>query len=197
MIGLQQKKLKRLFVYSSIVNVGFILLGIASGSNESLQNVFIFLILYLFMSLSLWVFYISLRFNSNNRLTSYINDFSSLILTNPFLILVFILNLFSLAGIPPLIGFWTKLIIILSALDASLYFSAIFIVIVNVIGVFYYLRLVKGLYFNLNNISIYSFNAISKENSIVLSLSFLFIIYFMVNSDFIILLSYKISNVIY
>jgi len=197
LVGIQQKKFKRLFIYSSIGNIGFILLGISSGTLEGLQNVFVYTFIYTLMSVILWTFYISMRLNSNNSLVNYITDISSLIILNPFLILVFVINFFSLAGIPPLVGFWTKFLIVVSALDAHIFVVSIVIALISVISVFYYLRVVKIVYFNINNIQLVSFKRISKENSLIISGCFLFLLFFMYHPDLLLLISYKIANTVY
>ena len=190
--GIRQNKLKRLFVYSSISHIGFIILGIALGSVVGIQNAYIYLMIYLLLTLNLWIFYISLRRQKTNTLNIYINDFNSLYITNPLLSLFFAINIFSLAGVPPLIGFWVKFLILSSLMENSLIIVTIVIAFVSGVSAFFYVRLVKILYYSVDLSPILSFKEISKENALILAYTFSILILFMLHPDLLILWVSKI-----
>ena len=193
---MRQKKIKRLIVYSSINHIGFILLGISvSSSIESLQNIFIYIFIYLLITSIIWGIYISLYNKKTNKLINYLNDFSSLYYNNSTLSFIFIITLFSTAGIPPLIGFWIKYLILVSALDAYFIIPSILILFLSSISVYFYIRIVKAIYFNFNknNIKLISFYSISKRNSLLISVLFLLTFFLILNPNIFILFSYKLS----
>ena len=195
-LGVRQKKIKRLIIYSSISHIGFILLGIGvSSSLDTLQNIYVYLFIYLLITSVTWSIYISLYIKQKNKLIRYLNDFSSLFYTNPILSFIFIIVLFSTAGIPPLIGFWIKYLIIVSAIDSYFILPSILVLFLSAISVFFYIRIVKAIYFNFNanNIKILSFEAISKKNSLLISSLFLITLFLIVNPNLFLLISYKIS----
>jgi NADH-quinone oxidoreductase subunit N len=192
--GLRQQKLKRLFIFSSIGNIGFILFGITSGTLEGLQFVFVYILIYLLMSIILWVSYISLRFLKTNSVLIYLSDLSSLIITNPLFISIFVLNFFSIAGIPPLLGFWSKFLIFMSSLDFGFIFFSVLILFLNMVSVFYYLRLIKLIYFNINNLIILYFKAIPRINANILSFFIILLFFFIIFPDFLLLFAYKLAH---
>jgi NADH-quinone oxidoreductase subunit N len=192
-MSIRQKKFKRLFAYSTISHIGFLLFAISTGSREGIQAFMLYILIYMFMSLSLWVILISLRLKKKNILAIFLTDFSSLFYINPALSFIFCLNLLSMAGIPPLLGFWTKFLVFLSAINSSLYIASICAIFISSVSAFYYLRLLKLLYFNDKyTLSLNSYYTISKENSLILSFSSIFIIVCMVYPNFILILINKI-----
>ena len=168
-IALQQTKIKRLLVYSTIGHVGYILIGVVSGNSEGIQSLFFYLIIYILSSLCIWG---SILILNNIR---FISELKIVKLINPFLFINLIVNFFSLAGIPPLAGFLAKLSIFISALNSNLYIITLLIVFLSIISTFYYLKLIKIL--TVEKIVHYNFSftvkSISKLNSIIISISFL------------------------
>lgn len=166
-----------------------------SSSIESLQNVYIYLFIYLLITSIIWSIYISLYNKKTNKLINYLNDFSSLYYNNSILSFIFIIVLFSTAGIPPLIGFWIKYLILVSTIDSYFILPSIIILFLSSISVYFYIRIVKVLYFNFNknNIKLISFNVISKKNSLLISSLFLLTLFLILNPNIFILFSYKIS----
>ena len=141
-----QKNLKRLVAYSSIGHIGYVLAGLATGSNEGIQNSVIYITIYVIMNLGL--FSCILMIKRNNEYYEQIDDLSGLSKNHPLLSLSLLIILFSLAGIPPLAGFFAKFYIFKSVLEQSMYFLAIVGLLSTVIAAFYYLRIIKIIYFD-------------------------------------------------
>jgi NADH-quinone oxidoreductase subunit N len=129
--------MKRLISYSAISHVGFLLIGIIPLSLYSIQAVFVYIILYIVMSIN--TFTILLNMSQYN----YIAQFSGLSRLNPVLAFTFSFTLLSIAGIPPLAGFFSKYLILINAVSNSYYLLAFVAVITSAISTFYYLRLIK------------------------------------------------------
>ena len=141
-----QTNLKRLIAYSSIGHVGYILAGLATASNDGIQSSVIYITIYILMNLGL--FSCLLMMKRNNKYFEDIEDLSGLSKNHPLLSLSLLLILFSLAGIPPLAGFFAKFYIFKSVLEQSMYFLAIVGLLSTVIAAFYYLRIIKIMYFD-------------------------------------------------
>ena len=141
-----QKNLKRLVAYSSIGHVGYALAGLATGSNEGIQSSVIYIIIYVLMNLGL--FSCLLMMKRKNVYYEQIEDLSGLSKNHPLLSLSLMIILFSLAGIPPLAGFFAKFYIFKSVLEQSMFFLAIVGLLSTVVAAFYYLRLIKIMYFD-------------------------------------------------
>jgi NADH-quinone oxidoreductase subunit N len=141
-----QTNLKRLIAYSSISHIGYALAGLATGSNDGIQSSVIYITIYIFMNLGL--FSCLLMMKRNNKYFEDIQDLSGLSKNHPLLSLSFLIILFSLAGIPPLAGFFAKFYIFKSVLEQSMYFLAIVGLLSTVVAAFYYLRIIKIMYFD-------------------------------------------------
>ena len=141
-----QTNLKRLVAYSSISHVGYALAGLATGSNEGIQSSVIYITIYVLMNLGL--FSCLLMMKRNNVYFEQIDDLSGLSKNHPLLSLSLLIILFSLAGIPPLAGFFAKFYIFKSVLEQSMFFLAIVGLLSTVVAAFYYLRLIKIMYFD-------------------------------------------------
>jgi NADH-quinone oxidoreductase subunit N len=141
-----QTNLKRLVAYSSISHIGYTLAGLATGSNEGIQSSVIYITIYIIMNLAL--FSCLLMMKRNNEYFEDIDDLSGLSKNHPLLSLSLLIILFSLAGIPPLAGFFAKFYIFKSVLEQSMYFLAIVGLLSTVIAAFYYLRIIKIIYFD-------------------------------------------------
>jgi len=141
-----QTNLKRLIAYSSIGHVGYALAGLATGSNDGIQNSIIYIIIYILMNLGL--FSCLLMMKRNNEYYEDIEDLSGLSKNHPILSLSLLIILFSLAGIPPLAGFFATFYIFKSVLEQSMYFLAIVGLLSTVVAAFYYLRIIKIIYFD-------------------------------------------------
>ena len=141
-----QTNLKRLIAYSSIGHIGYALAGLATVSNEGIQSSIIYIIIYIIMNLGL--FSCLLMMKRNNEYYEDISDLSGLSKNHPLLSLSLLIILFSLAGIPPMAGFFAKFYIFKSVIGQSMYFLAIVGLLSTVVAAFYYLRIIKIIYFD-------------------------------------------------
>ena len=141
-----QTNIKRLMAYSSIGHMGYALAGIATGTNEGVQSTIVYLTIYLVMSLGTFACIFMMR--RENIYYENINDLSGLSKNHPMIALCFLVMLFSLAGIPPLAGFFAKFYIFMSVIEVKMYALAVAGLITTVVSAFYYLRIIKIIYFD-------------------------------------------------
>ncbi len=192
--AISQIKIKRLLAFSSIGHVGYLLAGFCCGTIEGLQALLIYLIIYIVMTINIFaVLLLPLRRESTHSLqrVKYITDLAMLAKTNPLLALTLSITLFSMAGIPPLAGFYSKAILFFSLMSSTLYVLAIIGVLTSVISCFYYIRLVKIMYFEIPK-TWCSFSFITRENSLTLGLTFFFILFFLFYPSPLYLITHKI-----
>ena len=141
-----QHNIKRLMAYSSIGHVGYALIGLASGSEEGLQGVLIYMAIYLVMNVGAFACILSMKVN--DRMVENIDDLAGTAKSHPMMALGILIFMFSLAGIPPMAGFFGKFFIFKAAIGAELYTLAVIGVVSSVVGAFYYLRIVKIVFFD-------------------------------------------------
>ena len=141
-----QTNLKRLIAYSSIGHIGYVLAGLVVGTNEGIQSSIAYISIYLVMNLGLFSCLFMLK--RKDQYFETIDDLSGLSKNHPLLSLSLLVMLFSLAGIPPLAGFFAKFYIFKSVIEQSMYFLAIVGLLSTVIAAFYYLRIIKIIYFD-------------------------------------------------
>jgi NADH-quinone oxidoreductase subunit N len=141
-----QRNIKRLMAYSSIGHMGFALVGLAAGTAEGVQGVLIYMAIYLAMTLGTFSCILSMR--RDGRMVEDISDLAGLARTKPAMAFFLGLLLFSLAGIPPLAGFFAKFYVFLAAIKAGLFTLAVIGVVTSVVGAYYYLAIVKIMYFD-------------------------------------------------
>ncbi len=141
-----QTNIKRLMAYSSIGHMGFALVGLAAGSQEGVAGVILYMIIYMAMTLGTFACILAMR--RPDGMVEEISSLSGLSRTNPMLALALTALMFSLAGIPPLAGFWGKYFVFLAAIQAELYVLSVIGVLASVVGAFYYLRIVKIIWFD-------------------------------------------------
>jgi proton-translocating NADH-quinone oxidoreductase chain N len=187
--ALAQVKIKRLLAFSSIGHVGYLLIGLATGSLEGLQGIFLYLIVYFLMTLNAFSVVLSLR--PDQLRLRYITDLAGIGRTNPALGIAIALLFFSMAGIPPLAGFFGKFQVFLAAMDASYYGLALIGVLMSAVGCFYYIRLIKIMYFD-PSFEYKWFQQIDKENSMVLGLTFFTLVLFVFYPSPFYVLSHKV-----
>lgn len=147
--GLEQRKLKSLLVYSSISHMGYTLIAFSSGTFDNIQVLFCYLVIYSFSGLCIWSIFILTRVK-NNRLKKQNKDLTDLVLlgkSNYTLATFLSVILFSVAGFPPMIGFLVKINVFLTAIESSMYFVALISILCSVVATFFYIRIVKILYF--------------------------------------------------
>src|SRR3954468_783405 len=141
-----QRNIKRLMAYSSIGHMGFALIGLAAGTAEGVQGVLIYMAIYVAMTLGTFACILSMR--RDGQMVEDIGDLAGLARTQPTMAFFLGLLLFSLAGIPPLAGFFAKFYVFLAAIKAGLFMLAVVGVITSVVGAYYYLGIVRIMYFD-------------------------------------------------
>ena len=144
--ALLQSDLKRLMAYSTINHIGFILMGLIPGSEDGITSICIYLIFYITMNLGMFLFILNMQ-RDQISVTS-IRDLSGLYKSQPLMAGCLTVILFSMAGIPPMAGFVGKLIILNIVVDNNLFYLAIIAVLTSVIAAFYYIRLIKSIFFD-------------------------------------------------
>ena len=143
--AIAQSNIKRLMAYSSIGHVGYILIGLACFNFDGVKSLIIYLIIYLVMNISVFSFILMMK--RKDEYCESISDLAGLYKDRPFYAILISLGMFSLAGIPPLAGFFGKFYIFMSAIKNDLYLLAIVGILASVVSAFYYLRIVKIIYF--------------------------------------------------
>jgi NADH-quinone oxidoreductase subunit N len=140
-----QKNIKRLMAYSSIGHMGFALVGLAAGTQQGVHGVLVYMAIYVAMTLGAFACILSMR--RDGQMVENIADLAGLARTKPTMAFFFAMLLFSLAGVPPLAGFFAKFYVFLAAIQAGLFTLAVIGVITSVVGCYYYLAIVKTMYF--------------------------------------------------
>jgi proton-translocating NADH-quinone oxidoreductase chain N len=199
--ALAQKKIKRLLAFSSITHIGYILTALSCGTVEGLQSLLIYIFIYILMSLNFFSSLLSLRHSLGfNNDFKYISDFRLLSKTNALLALNITVSLFSMVGIPPLAGFWSKFYLFFSALSSSLYTAALIGVLSSVISCFFYIRIVKVMYFeNLSTAPLggsllkkwVSYEPMDREKSLVIASTFFAILCIFMHLDILFLVTHR------
>jgi NADH-quinone oxidoreductase subunit N len=141
-----QTNIKRLLAYSSIANMGFAMVGLAAANEEGVRGVVLYMMIYMIMTLGAFACVLAMR--RRGAQVEEISDLAGLARTDKWLAFVFAALMFSLAGIPPLAGFFAKYFVFMAAVKSGLWTLAILGVIASVVGAFYYLRVVKIMYFD-------------------------------------------------
>ncbi|WP_265563149.1 NADH-quinone oxidoreductase subunit NuoN [Sphingomicrobium arenosum] len=142
-----QTNVKRLLAYSSINNIGFVLIGLAAGTPEGASAMLFYMAIYTVMTLGAFLVVLSLK-NEKGEPLEAIDDLKGMSQSRPGMAAALAIFMFSLAGIPPLFGFWPKLLVFNAAVDAGLIWVAVAGIIGTVVGAFYYLKIIKVMYFD-------------------------------------------------
>lgn len=190
--SIYQKKIKRLIAYSSIGHVGFFLLGISVGTPEGTQASFFYVFGYIIMTVCFFAVLLSLRKKQDGQLIENLKDFHLFYKINPMLAFSMAMVLFSMAGIPPLLGFFSKFYIFLNASEHSLYVFLVIGVITSAISSFYCLNCIKIIYFESSK-EWTLFDQVEKSNAIIIGISFFALVFFFLHPSFLVALSYKVS----
>ena len=189
-IALKQRKIKRLIAYSAISHVGYLLIAFGLGTFIGLQSLFFYILVYMITGICIWSIVMSVELQSNT--SRNLSDLSLLIKANPVLAATFSIAIFSLAGVPPLAGFYAKMQIFLASIEAGLYFIATIGILSSVISTFYYIRIIKTVSFE--KVSMWNFYPpITQLKSIVLGVSFFLIIFLFVSPNLFGLWAYKMT----
>ena len=144
--ALRQTNIKRLMAYSSIGHVGYILVGLASANADGIRGILIYMFIYMTMTVGMFACIMLIKQKEDSSEDIY--AFAGLSKTKPFLALAIAVILFSMAGIPPFAGFFGKFFVFLAAVKSGLYGLAVIGVLSSVIAAFYYLRIIKIMYFD-------------------------------------------------
>src|SRR6201998_1407371 len=144
-VGIGQGNFKRLMAYSSIGHMGFALVGLAAGTSEGVQGVLIYIAIYVTMTLGVFAVILSMR--RSTGMVESIDQLAGLARTHPTMAFFLAMLLFSMAGVPPLAGFFAKFYVFVAAIHAGLYLLAVLGMVTSVVGAYYYLAIVKVMYF--------------------------------------------------
>lgn len=178
--GLRQKKLKTLLAYSSISHMGYVLLSFSTATQFGIEMFIFYLVVYMLSGIAMWFIILSARENKKyytNKFNRELGDFALLRKSNPALAVSLSLAMFSIAGIPPLIGFFAKLGIFLSILYVEYYVVALLAVLCSVVSTFYYIRIIKILYFE--NLLVGKLYYPIKTNKIIFFTASIFALFFL------------------
>jgi len=168
-----QRNFKRLMAYSSIGHMGFALVGLSADTVAGVHGVVIYMLIYLAMTLGTFAFILSMR--RRGEQVERIDDMAGLAHTNPVMATIMAILLFSLAGIPPLAGFWAKWYVFLAAINAHLYALAVIGVVTSVVAAFYYIRIIKIMWFDEAGAG---FSPMAMEMRVVFGLSGAFVLFY-------------------
>ena len=169
-----QNNLKRLLAYSSIGHVGFALVGLSAGTAVGVEGVAIYMAIYIAMTIGIFACILSLRTESG--FVERIDELAGLAQRRPFVAAIFAVLMFSLIGLPPLAGFFAKWHVFLAAIEAQLFALAVIGVLASAVSAFYYLRIVKVMYFDE---PVTEFAAVPRELTLVMAVAgFLVVTYF-------------------
>ena len=177
-----QDNIKRLLAYSSIGHMGYALIGLAAGTEAGVRGILVYMTIYLAMNVGTFCCVLAMR--RNGRMVEGISDLAGLARNQPMLALSLAIFMFSMAGIPPLAGFFGKLYIFLAAIESGLYTLAIIGVLASVIGSYYYLRIIKIMYFD-EPAEVFD-RTIGREVKIILVGTTLFVTFFIIRPDIVV-----------
>ena len=193
--GLKQRKLKSLLTYSSINNMGFVLLAFSAGSFEGIQVKFYYLIVYILASVCIWSIVLNLQLKKNHYFEKQNRDLGDLALlqeSNSVLAQNLGITLFSLAGLPPMVGFLAKMGVFKALSGVSIYYFSVINILFSVIATFYYLRITKIIFFE--NILVGNLYAtINSKKVFIINVLTFSLIFLFFNPIFLYLYSYKIT----
>ncbi|MEX1035282.1 MAG: NADH-quinone oxidoreductase subunit NuoN [Sneathiella sp.] len=173
--AINQRNFKRLMAYSSIGHIGYALVGLAAGTEEGVRGVLIYMAIYVVMNIGTFACILSMR--QCDGMVEDISELAGLSKTRPWMAFFLLLFMFSLAGIPPLAGFFGKFYIFVAAINAGLIPLAVIGLVTSVVGAYYYLRIVKIMYFD---DAAEGFEPVSRTQSIIMTASGLFVAFFVV-----------------
>jgi NADH:ubiquinone oxidoreductase subunit 2 (subunit N) len=196
--GLEQRKLKSLLVYSTISHMGYSLISFSAGTFESLQMLLSYLIVYSFSGLCVWSIFLATRLKTNyfQKQNKDLTDLVLLGKSNYMLAIFFTTVLFSIAGFPPMIGFLVKMGIFLTAMESSMYFVALISILCSVVGTFYYIRLIKVLYFEKVLVG-KLYYPINFQSSVIITCLFFLLLFLFINPTLLFLISHKFSLLVF
>ena len=180
-----QKNIKRLLAYSSIGHIGYLLIGLIVSNPDGIKGLLIYTTIYLLMNIGIFTIILSLKIN--DKYPEYLKDLSGLSKRKPIISLCVAIIMFSMAGIPPFAGFFGKFYIFIAAIKSNFVFIAILGVLASVISAYYYLNIIKIMYFDepKNNFQL----ILSKKAALILCFSIIFISFFILYPSFLVNIS--------
>lgn len=191
--GLKQRKLKTLLAYSSTSHMGYVLIAFSTSTYIGIQMLFFYLIIYIVAGLCTWSIILFLRLKKKSLGNKYNKELGDLVLlrrSNPAIAFSFTLTMFSIAGIPPMIGFLAKMTLFFSVIGISFYIIAFLSILFSVVSTFYYIRVIKVLYFE-NTLVGKLYYSIDDSKTLILSLLVFSLVFLFLNPTFLYLLNYK------
>ncbi len=193
--AIYQKNIRRFLAYSSIANVGFLLMALSTGTLEGLQSFFFYSISYVITLICFFSAYLSLRkhktFNSDS-LIEYLSEFGFLYKANPLLAISLAISLFSMAGVPPLLGFFGKYYVFTALIQNSMHFVFIVSVFLSTVSAFYYLRCIKLMYFDTKKVWPF-FSPMSRDLALITSITIFVLVFFLAHPSYLLLIASKLS----
>nr|YP_009118105.1 NADH dehydrogenase subunit 2 [Malawimonas californiana]AJF22854.1 NADH dehydrogenase subunit 2 [Malawimonas californiana] len=190
--ALYQVKIIRLLVYSAIGHIGYILIGVSVGSIESIQASIMYILIYIIMSINIYSTIISIKAKNKSIEIKYLKELTNLSKYNPLLAISLTFMLFSMAGIPPLAGFFSKLYLFASAMNESMYNLTIIGILTSVIGTVYYIYIIRLIYFEKSNSWIF-LTQMNKSLSILISITLIIITLLFLYASSILIYTHKLS----
>ena len=191
--GITQRKIKSLLAYSSVSHMGYLLIAFSTASCLGIQMLLFYLFFYMFSGLCIWYIFLLLKIKKKYLKIKYSKELSDLILlknSNSGLALCLALIMFSIAGIPPIIGFLAKISVFLTVIGASFFIVAVISILCSLVSTLYYIRIIKILYFE-NVLVGKLYFPINSTKTIVLSFFNFFLVYMFINPTFLYLISYR------
>ena len=191
--GLTQRKLKTLLAYSSTSHMGYSLIAFSTGTYIGIQMLLFYFVIYIISGLSVWYIFLLIRLKNKYLKNKHSKELSDLVLlkkSNPGIAFTFALTMFSFAGIPPLIGFLAKISIFLSVVGISFYYVALISIICSVVSTFYYIRVIKVLYFESLLVG-KLYYSINNTKTIFLSFFVFSLVYLFLNPNLLYLVTFK------
>nr|YP_009476604.1 NADH dehydrogenase subunit 2 [Chroomonas placoidea]AVM81097.1 NADH dehydrogenase subunit 2 [Chroomonas placoidea] len=173
--SLVQFKLKRLLAYSAIGHMGYILIGFGCGCFEGIEASYLYILIYISMTVLCFIIILGVYEKKNLTRLNYLKDLVTLTKSNPLLALILTVTFFSMAGVPPLAGFFSKMFLFIVAIQTSMYLIALIGVLASVVSCFYYIRIIKLSYFETNYIWS-TLTRFDREKSIILAVLVIFLI---------------------
>ncbi|KAK8802170.1 hypothetical protein WA158_002656 [Blastocystis sp. Blastoise] len=185
--ALQQYKIKRFLTYSSVTHIGYMILGLSTGTIQGVQSLLFYFIVYLITTIAIWAILLIV----NNKV-KYITDFADLFKNNYLLGISLTIIMFSMAGIPPLAGFLAKFYTFFVCVENNVLLPAIFAIVISVITAFYYIRFIKIMYFESTNNN-YVYTSINKNLAVIISAFTLVLVFLCLNPNTLFIITHYIS----
>jgi NADH-quinone oxidoreductase subunit N len=173
--ALYQRKVKRLLAYSAVGHTGYLLIGLSSNSIQGVEAVFFYIIVYVFMGTAVFCIILNNRNTRSLGRFIFLTEFLSFSKLNPVLAFIFTVILFSMAGIPPLAGFLSKMNIFLASVGAGFYTTTGIALVLSGLGAVYYIRIIKIMYFEDSGV-LNCYSIMAKASSYILIVSFSFLV---------------------